>query len=115
MPSERIDDAWVLQRVEIHRWHEDQRPCIRVADGVSQVAVYFNLDFFPTAGAFCLDGKRQQFVSELPLHEGRRNRVDRSGSVNALTAAERHALGRGCGRDRVGPQNCSRFVPVQEC
>ena len=64
--------------------------------------------------AFRFDDKREPFVSQLPLHEGRRNRVNRSGRIDLLACAERDAMRRAVNRHRIGPRDRALLVPEDE-
>ena len=61
-------------------------------------------------GAFSLDRKGERFSSELPLHEGHRDRVYRSGGVNLLAAAESNMVWGNIHRHRIGPGNLALRV-----
>lgn len=61
-----------------------------------------------------LDGERESFLSQLPLHEGRRYRVDRSGGIDLLSGAEFDAVGRLIACHRISPGDCSLVIPKQE-
>lgn len=114
MPSEGIDDAGVIQRTEVHHGHEDQRARFRVRYRILQLTIDLDLEFSPAAGAFRPDAEAQRFVSELPLHEGQCNRVNTSGSIDRLTGAESHPVGRPFGGNRIGPNHRAGFVAVQK-
>jgi len=78
------------------------------------LAVHLDLDFFSAMSAFGLDGKSQVLFSELPLHEGRRNRVDASGSVNFLAAAESDAVGGWLRSDGISPGHRPLLISEEE-
>ncbi len=66
----------------------------RFHDVIVQIAVHFEMDRFATMRARRLDGKRQWLFSQLPLHEGRRNRVYRSSRVRLFAGAKGDVMGR---------------------
>jgi len=78
MPSKRVDDAGILQRGEIDQRDEDQRLGITWWDRVIQLAIQLDLQWLSATSAFRMDGDCQTLFSKLPLHEGRRDRVDPS-------------------------------------
>ena len=65
-------------------------------------------------GACRVNVKVYCFFSELPLHEGRRNRVDPSGGVNLLAATERDEMGCLFNSHRVRPGHSALFVSVKK-
>jgi hypothetical protein len=61
-------------------------------------------------GALGLDQRRDRLGSQLPLHEGRRQRVERSGCVQSLLTVQRDSMGSRLDGDRVGPGD--HAVPI---
>jgi hypothetical protein len=64
--------------------------------------------------AFAGDDEIQRFVSKSPLHEGRRNRVNRSSDVYLLPTAKENPVRRRFGRHRVSPQHISQFITIEK-
>jgi hypothetical protein len=85
-----------------------------ISHGIVQFTVHFNTDFFSAVATFTLNGECYFVCSELPLHEGRRNRVDPSGSVDLLAGTECDALRRFVCRHRVCPGHGALFVAKEE-
>jgi hypothetical protein len=75
-----------------------------------QVAIDLDMDRLVAMGADRIDLERKLFFAELPLHEGRRDRVYRSGRVDLFAAAEMDAMWRGLSRHRVGPNDLPLLV-----
>ena len=115
MPSKRVDDAGILHWVEIDQWDKDQRFGILFLYGEIQLAVYLHDHRLSTASAFCMNGHRQGAFSKLPLHEGRRYRVDPSSCIGLLTAVESHPVRRAVDRHRIGPGNTFGATAIQKC
>ncbi len=67
-----------------------------------------------TVGAFCLDGEREKFSSQLPLHEGHRNRVDASSGVDLLTSTEGHPVWGRRYCHRISPNDGTLSIPEKE-
>jgi hypothetical protein len=62
--------------------------------------------------ALCDQVRVELLLPQLPLHEGRRKRVLRSGCVEDLSTAKPEAVRRGFGSHRERPRN--RAVPVPD-
>jgi hypothetical protein len=114
MPSEGVDNAGVFQGAEIHRGDENQGMSIRIGDRILQFAVHLDADFFARLSTFALNLEVQRFVAELPLHEGRRDGVDRSSSVDLFTCAKCHPVRRWHHRDRIRPNNGAILITIEE-
>jgi len=89
---------------------EQKRGGLLLRDPHAAEAVHVEGEIAPGRGATRPDRRRQGFVSEAPLHEGCRNRVLRSGGVEALPGGERHRMGRLVGGDGKGPMDVA--LPV---
>lgn len=57
-----------------------------------------------------LNGKGERFLSEMPLHEGRRDGVNRSSGVDLFAGAEGDTMRCVIGRYRIGPGDGSLVV-----
>ncbi len=68
-----------------------------------QITINLEVDRLAAMATGSLDGEGQVFLAELPLHEGRRNRVDRSGGVEFFPRTERDLVGGFVHRHRVSP------------
>jgi hypothetical protein len=68
------------------------------------------MDGFTAVPAGRLDLDTQIFLPELPLHEGRRYRVDRSGRVEVFPRAESDLVGCLLHRHGVGPHHLALLV-----
>jgi len=77
------------------------------------VDLYFHCS--GAVGAFCLDNDRYEFLSELPLHEGRRKRVDRSGGVKLFARMKPQMVRRFFNRHGIGPFNFPSGVSEDKC
>ena len=84
MPSEGVNNAGIFQGAEIDIRDENQWLGAWFRDGVLEITVHLDPYFFSTVGAFCSNGQGQLTFEQLPLHEGRRNRVDTSSGVYFL-------------------------------
>ena len=115
MPSKGVDDAGILHWVEIDQWDKDQRFGILFLYGVIQLAVYLHDHRLSTTSAFSMNGHRQGAFLKLPLHEGRRYRVDPSSCKCLLTAVESHPVGRAVDRHWIGPGNTFGATAIQKC
>ena len=72
------------------------------------------MDGLAAVATDCFDLETQVFLPELPLHEGRRDRVDRSGGVELFPRAESDLVGRLFHRDRVSPGHLALLIAEQE-
>ena len=93
---------------------ENQRRGISVVDGGFQVAVQGNMHWFGAMAALGADFYGQGFFAELPLHEGRRDGVLRSGRVDDLSGAELQLVRGRRGGDRISPEHRALWVAKQK-
>ena len=79
-----------------------------------QLTVDLQMQWLSTVRALGGYDDGQGFATQLPLHEGRRNRVDRSSRVPLLAGAKGNLMWRlSCGHG-VGPGDRTMLVPEQE-
>lgn len=64
--------------------------------------------------ALRLDRERQFFFPKFPLHEGCRNRVDRSSCVDLLPGAKSYVMGRLVHSHRIRPGDSTLWAAEQE-
>lgn len=83
-------------------------------DGERHVAADRELQRTGTVAAKGIDGHRERLFPQLPLHEGRRKRVLRSGRVELFSCAELQAMRRRIHRNGIGPGNRTALVADQE-
>ena len=114
MPSKRVDDTGVLQWVEIDQWDKDQRAGIMLLYCVIQVAIYLNDYWLSTTSAFRVNGHCQGVFLKLPLHEGRRYRVNPSSCKGLDTTVESHPVGRAVDCYRIRPGDPLRATAIQK-
>lgn len=112
--SERVDDAGLVQLGYVHQGNEYPQTSILIGDPVSQVAVDVYTQGLSGLRAPGPDHKRKRFSCQLPLHEGQRYRVYRSGRVYLLSRAERDVVSHRLGGHRVGPGDLSPLVPEEK-
>ena len=67
-----------------------------------------------TMPAFRLDDKRQVFASQLPLHEGHCNRIERSSRVDLFARAEAHSMRCWGDGDGISPRHSPLGISKQE-
>jgi hypothetical protein len=79
-----------------------------------QVAVQLDMDGLVTMGTDRIDLAGDIFLSQLPLHEGRRNRVDRSSRVDLLAGVEPDAVRCRLSRHRISPNDLASLVAKEE-
>ena len=79
--SEGVYNAWVLQCVKIYVRHKNYRQSILLPDLAMEITVDDKMHGFRTVSTFCLNINGDVFPPQLPLHEGRRNSVSRSGGI----------------------------------
>ena len=115
MPSKRVDDAGIYHWVEIDHWDKDQRVGMLFLDSEIQLAVYLHDHRLSTTSAFCMDGHRQGVSLKLPLHEGRRYRVNPSSCKGLFTAIESNPVGCAVDRYRISPGNTFGATAIQKC
>jgi len=101
--SERLHDAHLLQSVDIHIRHENDRGVRMAAHGAVHIAVDFNLHGLLTMSALRLYDNAERFPAQAPLHEGRGKCIHRSGGINLLTGIEGDPVGRLLPGYRIGP------------
>ena len=77
-----------------------------------QLTVDLQMQWLAAVGALGRHHNGQRFATQLPLHEGRRNRVDGSSCVSLLTSAKGDAVRRLGSSDGIGPGNRSPLVAV---
>jgi hypothetical protein len=75
-----------------------------------QIAIDLDMNRLVAMDADRIDLEVRLFFAELPLHEGRRDRVYRSGRVDLFASAEMDAVRRGLGSHRVGPNDLAFLV-----
>ena len=112
--SERVNDAGVFQRVKVDHGDKDQWLGSCAVDCVLQIAVNLHRDGL---AAVCAAGEQRTdyfFLPELPLHEGRRDRVDPSGRVNLFPGVDGDAVRGRLDRHRVGPGHLAALVAEEE-
>ena len=107
-------DAFILKCDQIDVGNEDNRGAPLSFHLPVKIAVDLYFHRSGAVGAFRPDNDRHEFFSELPLHEGRRKRVGRSGRVQLLAAMKRYLVRRFCNRDGICPLNFSLGVPEDE-
>jgi len=73
-----------------------------------------DLDRFRTMPAFRLDRDRQRGVAKSPLHEGRRDCVNRSGGVQFFSRIKGGLMGSLSDGHGIGPRDFPLFVSVQK-
>ena len=83
-------------------------------DLIIQVAVYLDVQGFLAVTTFGFDLKAQAFFSQLPLHEGRRNRVYCSSRINLLSRAESNPVRGGVNRHRICPGDRYPIAAVEK-
>lgn len=76
--------------------------------------IHLNAYFLSAVSASSLEYECYLFFSQLPLHEGRRNRVDPSGSVDLLTGTKREAMGSRFDCHRVRPDYGTLFISIEK-
>ncbi len=79
--SKGIDDVGIFQTAEIHLGDEDNGTAIRFQAAAIHCAVDLHLHGSFTVGAFRFNLNAHLFLPQMPLHEGRRESVHRSGGV----------------------------------
>jgi len=89
--------------MDIDQGSKNQRLRPDIEHANSQLTVNFEMDWSLAVSTFGLNGKGERFSSELPLHEGHRDRVYRSGGVNLLAAAESNMVWGNIHRHRIRP------------
>jgi hypothetical protein len=114
MPSVGINNARFGQFVKVYKWLKNQRLTFFFDDMIAQVTADFDMHRSSTMRAFRFDGHRQRFFSQAPLHEGRRNRVFRSGGIDTFTSTEGQIMGGLVNRHRIRPGNHALGVPEQK-
>ena len=115
MLSKRIDNAGILQSVEIDQRHEDQRVSILLLYTVIQIAVQLDRQRLSATCAFRVNCDRQKVFPELPLHEGCCYCINPSSSKGLSTAIENQPVGSSVDRHRVCPGDTFRATAIQKC
>ena len=100
--------------MQVHPGHKDQRRSLRLLHAEVQITIHFQVERFMTVPAFGLDGDGKFFLTELPLHEGRRNCVGRSGSIQLFAGTELNPVRGRIDRYRVSPGNRAGAIAEQE-
>ena len=108
-----MDDARFFQLLEVHKWDEDER-LLPVQYAAIQLTV--NLDPYWSRAVTALRSDRygERLVSQVPLHEGHSEGVDRSGRVGLLARAEPGVMRSFFYRHRIRPRHCFAVTPEQE-
>jgi hypothetical protein len=83
-----VDDRRVFESTPVDFWLEHQWVRPAFFDSVVQLTVNDQFDRFTTVGTGALDLHLEGALPQMPLHEGRRYRVLRSGGVESLACAE---------------------------
>ena len=79
-----------------------------------QLTVQFDADRLAAVSAFGMNFTGKKGVSKSPLHEGRRNRVGRSGGVYLFTGLEFDSMGGLIRGYRKCPSDCALGIPEQK-
>jgi len=83
-----VDDGWIRECAPVHGGLEDQWVWAAPRDPMIELAVDDELELLATVGAGGFDFDLEEAVAQVPLHEGRRDRVLRSGGVESFSGAE---------------------------
>jgi hypothetical protein len=112
--SEGVNNAGVLQFVKVNEGDKYQRVRRSFQNLVTKLAVQFDADRPAAVSAFGVNFTGKKGVSESPLHEGRRNRVRRSGGVYFLAGMEFDSMGSPIRGYRECPSDRSLRIPEQK-
>jgi hypothetical protein len=88
LPSVSVDDRWIFELAPVDVGLKNQWTRPASFDAVVQLTVNNELDLFATVGTGGFDLHDEGALAQMPLHEGRRYRVFRSGGVESLACAE---------------------------
>lgn len=113
MSSISVDDRRGFETAPVDHGFEDQRVFSTLDDPVIQLAIDNELHRFTAEGAGGSDLDFEGALPQLPLHEGRRNRVFSSSSVQAFAGAEDEVLRGLIDGCRKGPRDL-RTIPARE-
>jgi hypothetical protein len=106
--------------MQVHQWGVDHRLGRRIlirpfTEHLKiQLAINLQAQGALAVPALGIDQHREGFFAELPLHEGRGDRIHRSGRVDLLAGGEGQAVWRMCGGHRIGPFDLAREIAKQE-
>lgn len=89
--------------MQIYKRRVHQRRSSFFQHPVIQLAVDFKAQRLVAVATFGFDPYRKKFFAELPLHEGRGDRIHRSGGVDLFAGAEGQAVWCARCRHRVSP------------
>jgi hypothetical protein len=84
---------------------EHQRRSTTLLDSIIEVTVDNDLHWVAAVGAGCADLYLEEAISQVPLHEGRRYRVFRSGRIQSFSCAEDQPVSGLLNRNRKGPRD----------
>ena len=87
---------------------------IFLVDLVFHFAVHHDLYRLITVRADRIDCYADRFFSQVPLHEGRGNGIDRSGGINFFAAAERQLMRCFVSANRIGPEDLTFVISYQK-
>ena len=86
--SVSVDDRWIFERAPVDVGFKNQWGRPASFDSVVQFTVNHEFDRFATVSTGGFDLYLDGTLPQMPLHEGRRYRVFRSGGVESLARAE---------------------------
>ena len=81
MSSVAVDDRWIFELAPVDVGFENQWARPAFCDSVVQLTVNNEFHRFSTVGTGGFDLHHEGTLPQMPLHEGRRYRVFRSGGV----------------------------------
>lgn len=110
-----MDDARILEALEIYQRQRDHRISALGRDPVPERAGDLNPHRPGAVRTRRVDDRRQHPASQLPLHEGQRDRVNASSGVQGLAGDESHAMGCRGGGSGIGPVHVCSVAAVEEC
>ena len=114
MLSKSIDDAGILQSVEIDQGHEDQRVSILLLYDVIKMAVQIDHQRLSATSTFCMYGDCQLLFPELSLHEGRSNCINPSSCKGLFTAIKNQPVRGRVDRHWICPGDTFKATAVQK-
>ncbi len=112
--SKGLDDVGIFQVTEIHVGDKDNRVTVRFRATAIHIAVDLQLHRTFAVGAFRVNPNDYLFLPQLPLHEGRRERVHRSSGIQPLPRFEDDSVRGFFHGHRVGPDDLPLLVPAKK-